>query len=561
MASSKIPTDGPEAALARAARHLKLRYSNTFIARAVLTHPNPTSLLALVEAAAKLGIKVTAGRTEAAELNGLDSPTILHFAGAGGGGFGVLEGVTEDGFKVWDSTSGSRVIDRDAFLANWTGIVALAERAESPGAKEPDFVRSRLTEIFFGGIDPPAVVGNRAQTIVRAVVASLLVVALGVSLARVPSGFLVPAILLAVLALAGLGVTIVTGVSIAAQNSPLSDRICARGKFVDCQSVLSSRYSRIYGFALSDIGIAFYASMLLLVAADTPGAWDVVGLLFLVGLPFSLILIGTQVAMRQLCTLCLAVHTVNILGAALAWTLLRPTLTAAILAPVVVWALLFALVLLFAIPYFRKHQGLSVLAGMHRRISGSPFASLAEILTEPPTDLDALKCAVALPGTPAEHELVVFVHPSCNKCDAVFAEVRALVEAGQVTAHVGVAPKDPEESDRRACSVIVAAGLHAGRLPDAYAAAKKDLAAFVSDPVTFLADQLPSATADREVLLADARGRTDAAETFVDEHAEGTPAVFFNTRLYRGELSHLAFLLQKHPELLAETVFKDRMQV
>ena len=44
------------------------------------------------------------------------------------------------------------------------------------------------------------------------------------------------------------------------------------------------------------------------------------------------------------------------------------------------------------------------------------------------------------------------------------------------------------------------------------------------------------------------------AERFVDDHAEGTPAVFVDSRLYRGELSHLAFLLQEHPELLEPTL-------
>ena len=563
MDSSGIPTDGPETVLGQVARRLRLRYSRTFVARAVARHPRSNSLLALVEVGKELGMKATAGQTDASALGELPVPMIVHFNGVQGGGFGVLEGVTADGCKVWDNTNGSHMIDRGVFLEHWSGIVATVERAESAGVREKGYLRNRVTEVVFSGYEPPAVVGHKGAAILRATLGALLAILLILAIAAQPVGDRPAAAVITLLSVVGLMVTIVTGVSIGAQDSTLSDRICARGRFVDCHSVLSSRYSRLFGVSLSDIGIAVFGAILLLIATgavaiqDT-GVWPVVALVYAASVPLSVILVGVQISMRQLCTLCLAVHAVNVMGAAVAWFWFRPggRSFGDLVAPGLLLALYLFLILFLVIPYFRKHQGLRVLAGMHRRISGSPFASLAEILTEKPTGLLADLHGVPLGGPGTEHELVVFVHPSCGKCDSVFGEVRALVAGGLVRAYVGLAPKDPEEADRHACSAVVAVGLVLGpeRLIEAYAAAKKQLRTLMTeDPVPILAAELSVSEAPVAEAIDAARRIVDRAEGFVDEHAEGTPAVFFNSRLYRGELGHLAFLLQHHPNLLAET--------
>jgi hypothetical protein len=270
------------------------------------------------------------------------------------------------------------------------------------------------------------------------------------------------------------------------------------------------------------------------------------------------ILIGVQISMRQLCTLCLAVHAINAGAATIALLWLRPaewpwrgTTSYALLL-----VLFFFITLFFAIPYFKKSQGLQILGAMRRRISGSPFASLAEILTEEPRGIRGEEYAVPMGGSAAVHELVVFVHPSCNRCDAALGEVQGLLESGLVSVAIGLVPKDPEESDRHACAAVVAAGIALGpdRLRAAYAAAKKNLRAVMAgDPVPILAAELSLSPDAIAGALGEARRRVDRAEAVVDAHAEGTPAIFVNARLYRGPLTHLAFLLANHPGLLEET--------
>lgn len=568
MDNSYIPADGPEAALARVVRRLRLPYSRTFVARSVAAHPRPNSLLALVEVGADLGVKTRPAEIEASAFGEMILPLIVHFRGTEAGGFGVLERVTPDGFEVWDSSRGLRLIDREVFLEHWSGVVALVERAESRGIREKGYLRRRAADVIFSGWDPPAVVGSRAAPALRLVLSLLVLGLLLLAVTNAPAADRAPTAALSLLTTLGLIVAIVTAVSIGSQDGALSDRICKRGKFVDCHSVLASRYSRIFGIPLADIGIAFFGSLLLLMATGAlvssgSSIWRVVGIVYAASVPLSLILVGAQIAMRQLCTLCLAVHVLNFSGAAVTWLWLRPVQWSfqSAAASFLLLAVYSSLLLFFVVPYFKKHQGLVVLAGMHRRISGSPFASLAEILTEQPTGTRGSSCGVALegPGT-AEHELLVLVHPSCNKCDPVLEEVRALVGAGMVNAFVGLVPKDPEESDRSACRAVIAAGMALGpqRLFDAYAAAKKNLRAVVmDDPVSVLAAELSESKALIEGELVGAQRLVQQAEEFVDAHAEGTPAVFFDSRLYGGPLTHLAFLLQSHPELLATQLPHD----
>jgi uncharacterized membrane protein len=558
MENHSIPTDGPETALARIVRKLKLPYSRTFVARNVASHKQPSSLLALVEVAEQLGVKTKPAEIEAAAFEELDLPMLVHFKGADAGGFGVLEGMNADSFEVWDSVRGLRPIPRDVFLEHWSGVVAIVERTNERTLEEKGYLRHRVADAVFSGWDPPEVVRGPLAFALRSMLGLLIAALLVLSTLSLPSSDRVPAAVLALLSILGLAITVVTAISIGSESG-LSERVCKRGKFVDCHSVLASRYSRIFGISFADIGIAFFGSSLLLIAAGSvtgsAGIWWVLAVLFAGSLPFSIALIGAQIGMRQLCTLCLGVHVTNFSAAAVLCLWLRPPVPSFRdgAAGLVLLTLFFFVVLFFVIPLFKKHQGLVVLAGMQRRISSSPFASLAELLTERPTGVEARSCGLPVSESdPARHDLLVLAHPSCNKCDLALQELRVLTQEGLVNSYLGLTPKDPDEADRRACASILAAGLALGpqRLFDLYPVAKENLAALLSgDAVSIMNDIVKSPTG-LEAQLQITTELVGNAEALADAHAEGTPAVFFDGRLYRGPLTHLAFLLQRHQELL-----------
>ena len=466
-----IPADGPDAALVHVVRRLRLPYSRTHINRAILRHPQPNSLLALVEVATGLGLETKPARIEHSALGDLSGPVIVHFAGEGSeGGFGMLEGVHPDGFVIWDSVNGRRVMGREVFLANWSGIVVLVSRGSKRGPRERGYAGRRLFEIVAGRLEPPALIGSRAVPALRALVGLIVLGLLALAVAERPAGERWAGAALVVLTILGLAVAIMTALSVGDQKRPFSARVCARGKLVDCESVLTSRYSRAFGIPLSEIGIGFFGAILLLLAttgsvSENFAPWAAAGVAYTATLPFSLALIGTQVGMRQLCTLCLAVHAVNACGTIVFWFFLEGGASnRAVVASLLLLVLYGIVIVLLVVPYVMSGARLEAMTGDWRRIMASPFATLAQILTESPTEVEGPACGVPVGPETAAHELVVFVHPGCSRCEPVLNQAVALAAANQVSVFVAIAPKAADDAERLACATVMAGGWERGRV-------------------------------------------------------------------------------------------------
>lgn len=555
------PTDGPTPVLVRLVRKKRLPYSSVFIAGRSAAHPQPDSLLSLVEIGAEVGLKITAARTDADGIDELQRPAVVHFSSDdGGGGFGVLEAVTSSGFRIWDSAHGRRTVPRETFLQQWSGIVGLVERDDSARAVETGFRRNRMLELLAGGSGPPALAGSRAARPLQIVVAALGAALVAAALVDHPTDSRPAAIALATLAVLGLAITIGMALATSDPSRPFALPGCPRGKRVDCQSVLTSPYSRVLGIPLSEIGIAFFAAILAVlvtssIVPQTIAPWAVAGGAFLLSIPFSLGLVALQVAMKQFCTLCMAVHVINLAGAVTGLSFVGDRWsTRSFLVSVVVFVLFFCLALFLAVPYFTRTQRLRAVVEDQQRIVSSPFATLAYLQTGKPTPVSGARCGVRLPGPAAARELVVFVHPSCAQCARTIGEVSPLAAAGWVELYLALAPKDAKGPDREACASLVAASLALG--PDAflaaYGAAKGDFQSFMSDPLHRTSSEL---NAEPEVLAAhldQARSLVGEAERLADAHVDGTPALFFESRLfpYAAPVAHLEFLLARHAELL-----------
>lgn len=556
--SNRIPADGPAPVLSRVARKLRLRYSQAFVVQAVVAHPQPDTLLAVVDVARKMGLQSTPARAGEDGLSSLRLPAIVHFSGSNGdGGFGVLEAVSDDEVEVWGSLSGRSTWTREEFLSGWSGIVVLFDRTEK-GAPERGYLRQRFLEVVAGGRRTPAVADGPSAVVLRVgfVLSAAVLLAAGLVKTSPPDRLAVA--LLVALVLFGCAAAIVMATSVGDQESAIARRVCRRGKIVDCHSVLTSRYSRVLGLPLSDIGVAFYGAILLVIASsgwsDPAEVWRVTTLAFTAALPFALIFVMLQISMRQLCILCMAVHVANGAGALVGWLFLWDQGSGeSELHLLVLFGFYFALVLFIVIPYFRRSASLTLISDRHRRLAASPFASLAELLTTEPTSVDGPSTAVLVDGSAGEHEVVILVHPACGKCLPVLHGSLALGKRAPVKVFVGVAPKDPTEADRNACSVLVAAWMAIGpdRVTDGYSAAKKLLPRLADqDAGSILGRELGIEPEDVARGIPTARALVERAERAANEHSEGTPAVFIDSRPYSGPLAHLALLLEKHPELV-----------
>ena len=559
MTVTRISADGPDLALFRIARKLRLRYSQAFVVQAVSAHPRPSSLLALVDVANTMGIKTTPVRADATGLTSLRLPAVVHVSDVSGEeGFGVLEATSDDGVEIWDSLNGRRRIAREDFLAHWSGVAVIVEAAAEPGATEHRYRRQRFLEVVGGGASTPAVADGRSAPYLRAAFSLLVGVLVAAGLVVTPLADRGAAVALVVCAVAGVAVTVVMAASIGDRDNAFASRVCRRGKLVDCHSVLTSRYSRVFGLPLSDIGLAFYTAILLLVATNgwtqSDDVWRVCTLAFTATIPAAALLVAAQISMRQFCTLCLATHLINVAATVIGWWFLwRPGRGLDALLLATLFVLLFGFVLFVVIPYVRRSHSLVMISDRHRKMAASPFGTLAQVRAEPATEVRGPDHAVPVGDPQGAHEIVLFVHPGCGKCLPVLRELLAVSSVVPMRVFVGVAPKDPVESDRRACSVLAAAWMAttSDRIVDAYVAAKQNLPRLSgTDGAAVLAAELSVDPAAIESRIGAARPLVDLAERVVDRYADGTPAIFFDSRPYPAPLAHLAFLIQHHPELL-----------
>jgi uncharacterized membrane protein len=561
-----IPGDGPAEVLAEAARRLGLRYTRAHVRATLARHARPGSLLALVQEAPSLGLRATAGQGDLEVLDALEAdelPAILHFQSGEQGGFGLLESITPPSadapgaFRLWDSREGSREVERDTLAALWTGVIVLLERGGA-GEPEPAYLRHRVRELLLEEWKPRTHLADSRQ--VRAVLATLVGVLLGLAVLAQPPGLRLPTALLAVLSGVGLAAALA---ALAWSRGAGASFLCGGGGPLDCESVLLSPWARPAGVPLAGLGTAFFGTLLLLLctAALTGGPappW-LAGAAFLPTLPLSALLVVTQVRMRRLCTLCMVVHAVDITGAAVflfgVWPTL-PTPPPGVLPAVLLLMLLFGLLLSSTVPHLSRGTEDEALLREHARLLRSPLATLAQLSLEPRLALDVEALGPRLGEAQAPHTLVVLAHPACRHCGPVLDELEALVarHGDQVRACVALAPMDPDDPrDRAACEALAAAGVAWGAetFLQLFRAAKQDYARLLraEEPLALVISDTGRAPEPLEDVRETALSRVRAASRLKQHHARGLPSLFFDGRRCEAPLAHVAMWLDR-PALL-----------
>ncbi|HEX8699909.1 MAG TPA: vitamin K epoxide reductase family protein [Myxococcaceae bacterium] len=550
------PADSPALVLAEAVRRRCLRYSRTHVRAAVERHPQPTSLLAVVEVAPGLGLKPTAGQGDLETLDAAEPaelPAILHFAGDGAGGFGLLEAVLPGGagLRIWDSLHGSRVMPREELASLWSGIVVFLERG-APGAPEPGYLGRRAREWLLEEWQPRFELSGRAASPgVRWGLGALLALLLGLAVWALPPEARAPGTVLSALSALGLGASLV---ALAWTRGAKATVLCGGGGAVDCESVLASDWARVGGVPLSGLGTAFFgASLLVQASAALSGGvapvW-LAGAAFLLALPVSLALVAVQVRMRRFCTLCMAVHAVDV-GGALAFLLwlaprVPPPPLLALVPAALLLVLLFGLLLSSTVPLLARGEEDDSLRQDWGRLQRSPLTSLARLSFERPLALALGTLGVPVGRAEAPHTLVVLAHPSCKLCGPALEELTATVARHPevLRLHVGLAPVDPEDArDAAVCEALVSVGVAHGAdvFLQSMRAAKPAFARLLTAPEP-LAELCALTGLERSALepaREAARARVREAAALKAAHAHGIPSFFFDGRPCTASPAHI----------------------
>ena len=203
-----------------------------------------------------------------------------------------------------------KTVSREEFLTDFENIILLAEADEQSGEK--DYVENRKKEITKR---------NQNKYLLGAG-ALLLLISIFLFLSA-PALPLFPASLILSLKLAGLTVCILLLVYDIDKSNAFIKSICTAGKKTNCNAVLDSKGSKIFGMSWSEAGFFYFAStflFLLFPGIDFSTKLFVLSIANLIAAPYILYSLHYQwKVVKQWCPLCLTVQ--GVLGAELIWAI------------------------------------------------------------------------------------------------------------------------------------------------------------------------------------------------------------------------------------------------
>ena len=222
---------------------ISIKHTSLYLEDQILSHPYHPSILAITDTLNKYEIENLVIKTDYDKLEGLPLPCIVHLSD-GGGLFQVLTELSKD--KVVYVNDKGRPIEllKENFIGRWTGICLLAQATENsrePGIKKK--LQEKRSMAFLIWI-----------TLVLMLIAIVPIIVKSPFLEDYPAHFLE---VFVVLKLVGLTVGAMLLWYEVDQYNPILQSFCSGGKKVNCDSVLDSKYARIFNGTLSLNLVAF----------------------------------------------------------------------------------------------------------------------------------------------------------------------------------------------------------------------------------------------------------------------------------------------------------------
>lgn len=288
--------------LQKAIKHFKIKVTNTSVKEFLLAHPHYPSLKSVCDALKKWKVDHYALNLELDEIKALEMPFIAHLK-TSGGQLVFVERIENKQVTYFITGSNGITEEFDKFAEKLSGAVVVMEGNKNSGEKEYSHIRQN--EFLNKSLLPIGIV-------------TLLVLAILNFTER--SGSVFPSLgflfwgLLACKIL-GLTASIFLVLHELKVHSPLADKICGFSSKTDCDTVLSSNASKLFGWVnWADTGLVFFSGSLifLLGTAGNNSLW-MLAIISALSLPYPVFSIYYQsVKLKKWCPFCLIVQVVLI---------------------------------------------------------------------------------------------------------------------------------------------------------------------------------------------------------------------------------------------------------
>lgn len=291
---SEAPASDVAAVVGVFLRHLGVNVTDKTVARAVAASDQygSVSLSSSKTALSLLGVTARAAKVEhvnAEEIGDLPLPFIS--CSKNGETFAVLA-IDGDHVRIFEQSRGYRRLAREALLSSWTGVILWVDAVDP--STEPEYPRTRLTEVWQQISRPVQLVS----------IAMILMIGGAVTSGTISASIYATWLALLLSSLISLGASLIL-VNSYIGDGLLTHRFCHANDSSDCFSVLASEHAKFLGIPYVDIGIVYFAGIVLtLLLAPSPPLLVIVPILS-VPLLIGYFLYVQKVIIGRWCSLCL----------------------------------------------------------------------------------------------------------------------------------------------------------------------------------------------------------------------------------------------------------------
>lgn len=289
--------------LQKAIKHFKIKVTETSVKEILLAHPHYPSLKSVCDALKKWNVDYYPLNLEMEEIKALEMPFIAHLK-ISGGQFVFVEGI-KNGQVTFHASEGKAINeDFERFSEKLSGAVVVMEASENSG--ESEYQQIRQNEILNKGLFPFGIIALFVLAIFNFISGSFSTFS---NIGFIFWGLLVTKIL-------GLTASVFLVLHELKVHTPLADKICGFSSKTDCDTVLSSNASKLFGWVnWADAGIIFFSgSLIYLLGASGNNSLWILAIISVLSLPYPVFSIYYQSAkLKKWCPFCLIVQMVLIL--------------------------------------------------------------------------------------------------------------------------------------------------------------------------------------------------------------------------------------------------------
>lgn len=394
-------------------RLLNVPVSRHAVKSALMNHPDANSLLSVSDTISGFGVENVAAMVSSDELDQISAPFLVRTQSGEGLSLAIVKEINHDSVTYMPSGQQRwQRIRKDVFLQDFQRLVLVG--AVNDTTRHPKFAidqkkeESQQRKIIFGILALPLLT-------VSMIILSLFKYRLA---AIIPS-------LYTILSLAGIMVGSLLLWHEIDRQSALLKQVCAGGKRVNCDSILSSQASTVFGISWALIGFSYFAGSLL--AILTMGimnsllfvCFTLLSLCALIYTAFSLYY-QSRIA-KQWCLLCLYTQGILILQAGLLFSNSKIDMFNALIPE----NLILPMITCYIIPFV---LGLSIVPVIKKAREGEEYQkslahlkSNAQVLkallyTQPMVTSPANGLGITLGREDARHRLIKVCNPYCGPC-------------------------------------------------------------------------------------------------------------------------------------------------